>query len=454
MYMNQQNNNLIKLNIVDINNDGEGVGKFEGKTIFVPNTVTGDVVLVQLNFIKQKYAYGKIKKIIHSSPYRIRPSCIVADKCGGCQWQHISPEYQLYIKQNKIIQSLQRIGRFKDVFVLPILSSSQIFGYRNKATYPLGYSKFGNVNAGYYQRYSHKLINLNQCPIQDSRLNSFLAEIKVDIEKQGWSIYNEKTYQGHLRHLALRIGQNSGEVLLTLISTTGNITKIKEQAKLWLERYPNLVGVLVNKNSEKNNKIFGNQTFSIVGKPFLKERFFNIDFKLRPDTFFQVNAQSAETLLHSLLDNLILTGKEKIVDAYCGIGTFTLPLAKRISHAIGIEISHDSIEQAKANAELNNINNVEFYQGAVKDILPTLNIFPDIVLLDPPRKGCDDSVIEILREICPPLIIYISCQPSTLARDLKKICYQNLYKILWVQPVDFFPQTSHLESIVAIRRII
>ncbi len=449
-----QQNNLIKLNIVDINNNGEGVGKFEEKIIFVPNTVTGDVVLVHLDFIKRQYAYGKVKEIIHFSPYRTRPSCIVADKCGGCQWQHISSEYQLYIKQNKVIQSLKRIGGFKNISVLPILSSPEIFGYRNKATYPLSSSKSGNVHAGYYQRYTHKSINLNQCPIQDSRLNPFLAEIKLDIEKQGWTIYNERTHQGQLRHLALRIGQSTGEILLTLISTSGDIAKIKKQAKLWLEKYPNLVGVLINQNPEKSNKIFGNKTLSVAGKSFLKENFFNIDFKLRPDTFFQVNTQAAETLLHSLLDNLILTGKEKIVDAYCGIGTFTLPLAKRVSHVTGIEISYDSIEQAKMNAKVNNIDNAVFYQGAVKDILPSLNIYPDIVLLDPPRKGCEDSVIEILRKVCPPLIIYISCQPSTLARDLKKICHQNLYKILWIQPVDFFPQTPHVESIVAIRRIV
>ncbi|BDA39422.1 23S rRNA (uracil(1939)-C(5))-methyltransferase RlmD [Candidatus Atelocyanobacterium thalassae] len=449
-----QQNNLIKLNIVDINDNGEGVGKFEEKIIFVPDTVTGDVVLVSLNFIKRQYAYGKVKEIIHSSPYRVRPNCIVSDKCGGCQWQHISPEYQLHIKQNKIVQSLRRIGRFKDISVLPILSSSEIFGYRNKATYPLSYSKSGNVHAGYYQRHTHKLININQCPIQDSRLNSFLAEIKLDIEKQRWTIYNEKTYEGQLRHLALRIGHSTGEVLLTLVSTSSHINEIKKQANLWLEKYPNLIGVLINQNSEKSNKIFGDKTFSIVGEPFLKENFFNIDFKLRPDTFFQVNTQSAETLLHSLLDNLILTGKEKIVDAYCGIGTFTLPLAKRVSHATGIEISYDSIEQAKTNAKANNIDNVVFYQGAVKDILPSLNISPDIVLLDPPRKGCEDGVIETLRRVRPPLIIYISCQPSTLARDLKKICHQNLYKILWIQPVDFFPQTPHVESIVAIRHIV
>ncbi len=446
-----QQGNLIELDITDVSHSGDGVGKLQGKTIFVPDTVTGDRILLRLTHVKKQYAHGKLQQIISPSPHRVRPSCIVADKCGGCQWQHIAPDYQLHIKQNQVIQALKRIGGFEQPPVLPILSSTEILGYRNKATYPLGRSSTGNVQAGYYQRYTHQIVNLNQCPIQDSRLNPILAEVKKDLQQQGWAIYNEKTGQGKLRHLALRIGKQTGEILLTLISTSKKISNLEQQAQIWLERYPALVGVSLNYNPHKGNKIFGQETVNISGRPYLTETFAQLDFQLKPDTFFQVNTQAAEMLLEFLLEKLPLTGTETLIDAYCGVGTFTLPLAQKVNQAVGIEINSNSLQQAQTNAKINSINNVEFHQGTVEKVLPLLNLYPDLILLDPPRKGCDNSVIESLRKIKSPLIIYISCQPSTLARDLEKLCQQDLYQLLWVQPADFFSQTAHVESLALIR---
>ncbi|MDJ0511596.1 MAG: 23S rRNA (uracil(1939)-C(5))-methyltransferase RlmD [Crocosphaera sp.] len=446
-----QQGNLVELDISDLSHSGDGVAKLDGKAVFVANTVTGDRIIARLTHVKKQYAYGKLQQIISSSPHRIRPNCIVADKCGGCQWQHIDYNYQLSAKQSQVIQALKRIGGFESPSVLSPLPSQAILGYRNKATYPLGRSQNGTVQAGYYQRNTHQLINLNQCPIQDTRLNPILAEVKQDIQKQGWSIYNEKTHQGKLRHLSLRIGQRTGEILLTLVSTSQKLTHLEQQAQIWLDRYPNLVGVSLNYNPYQGNRIFGQETFNILGRHYLVETFAQLPFQLGSDTFFQINSEAAETLLGFLLEKLSLKGSENIVDAYCGVGTFTLPLATKVACSVGIELNPHSIQKAKINAKISQINNVQFYQGTVEETLPLLNLSADIVILDPPRKGCEPSVIDTLKAIKPPVIIYISCQPATLARDLKKLCQQDVYQLEWVQPIDFFPQTPHVESIALIR---
>lgn len=451
MNQNYQQGNLVELDIIDLAHSGDGVGKLNGKAIFVPDTVTGDRILARLTHVKKQYAYGKLQEIISPSPHRIRPNCIVADKCGGCQWQHISSEYQLIAKENQVIQALKRLGGFENPPVLPILSSPEILGYRNKATYPLRRSTTGTVQAGYYQRNTHQLINLNQCPIQDARLNPILTEVKQDIQAQGWSIYNETTQTGKLRHLGLRIGKRTGEILLTLVSKSKNLTNFQQQAEIWLQRYPDLVGVSINYNPHQGNKIFGEETFNYVGRRYLIEMFGELNFQLSSDTFFQINTDGAELLLNVLLEKLSFTGKENLVDAYCGVGTFTLPLAQYVSQAVGIESNKKSVEQAINNAKINGVNNVEFHQGTVETMLPSLDFCPDIVVLDPPRKGCDNKVIDTLKEMISPVIIYISCQPSTLARDLRKLCEHDFYTLEWIQPIDFFPQTAHIESMALIR---
>ena len=440
-----QQGQLVELLITDLNDTGEGVGRLEGRVIFVPDTVTGDRVLVRLVRVKSNYATGKLHQLLEPSPHRIRPKCIVADKCGGCQWQHIDDAYQHLAKHNLIVQALERIGEFTSPPVAPILTGDSSLAYRNKATYPLKRSATGQVQAGYYQKGSHQLINLNQCPVQDSRLNPLLAEIKQDIEQMGWSIYDENRHQGRLRHLSLRIGRHTGEMLLTLISTDWKLQDLEVQAQKWLTRYPKLVGVCLNRNPNRTNAIFGDETRCVVGQPYLREEFAGLEFQLRPETFFQVNTEAAEALLNVIVEQLALRGDEVLVDAYCGIGTFTLPLAQRVRQALGIEVQAASVEQGQINAQLNAIANVTFQAGAVETLLPQLGITPDVVLLDPPRKGCDRAVIETLLQTLPEHIVYISCKPATLARDLKLLCQTDDYQLTHVQPADFFPQTPHVE---------
>lgn len=446
-----QQGNLVEIEIEDLSSHGDGVGRVGTQVVFVPDTVPGDRALVRILRLKRQTAYGKLDRLLHPSAHRIRPRCIVADKCGSCQWQHIQDEYQQKAKRDRVIQSLQRIGGFSEVNVAPIVAADSSLGYRNKATYPFKLSQAGKVQTGYYQRHSHQLVNLNQCPVQDERLNLFLLEIKQDIEERGWSIYDEKQHGGQLRYLSLRIGKHTGEVLLTLVATETQLAGVREQAKIWLERYPSLVGIALNHNPDPTNVIFGKETRTIAGQPYLRETFAGLDLHLRPDTFFQVNTEAAEVLLDVIIEQLDLQGDEVLIDAYCGIGTFSLPLARRLKQVIGIESYPESVLQAQKNARLNQIENATFIAGKVESLLPQLQIEPDIVLLDPPRKGCDPTVIDALAKLQPSRIVYISCQPATLARDLKLICQNHRYHLTCVQPADFFPQTAHVECAAFLR---
>ena len=445
-----QQGQLIEIEITDLTDTGDGVGRFDELVVFVSDTVPGDRVLVRLVQVKSGYATGKLDTLLSASEHRIRANCIVADKCGGCQWQHVDYQYQLAAKQNQIVQALERIGGFSDLQVDEMLTGKiegfpQFLGYRNKATYPIAISAVGQVQAGYYQKSTHKLVNLNQCPVQDPRLNPLLKEVKEDIHWRDWQVYDEKKHTGELRHLSLRIGRRTGEMLLTLIVRTGDLLGIEEQASEWLNRYPQLAGVCLNVNSAQTNVIFGAETRCIAGRPYLRESFAGLQFQLLADTFFQVNTEAAEGLLQVIVGELNLQGNEVLVDAYCGIGTFTLPLAKQVKIAIGLEVQPAAIEQARLNAELNDLRNVDFQVGTVENLLPSLGLKPDIVLLDPPRKGCDRAVLETIKEIKPDRIVYVSCKPATLARDLKILCENGDYKLARVQPADFFPQTSHVE---------
>jgi len=441
----------ITLTIDDLADSGDGVGRYENIAIFVPNSVPGDRLTAKLEFVKKNFAHGSIEKILAPSSDRVRPSCIVADKCGGCQWQAVSYPAQLRTKQNIVQQALQRIGGFnpevlKDL-ISPIVGAADSLHYRNKVTYPLATGRDGNLKAGYYQKGSHKIVNLNQCPAQDERLDPMLAELKMDIHNQCWEIYDEKTHTGMLRHLGLRIGRSTGEILITLVTRDWDVPNLAVFAQTWLERYDKVVGVILNCNPDKTNAIFGKESRCIAGKDYLLEKFAGLTFRLRGDTFFQVYTEQAERMLKIIEAELNLEGTEILLDAYAGIGTIALPLAEQVKQAIAIEIQPQATAQGKLNADLNGIDNVVFHTGKVEELISTLNLQPDIVILDPPRKGCEPEVINFLRENPPDRLVYVSCNPATQARDLKLLCEGDRYQLTRIQPIDFFPQTSHVEAI-------
>ncbi|MEM8504489.1 MAG: 23S rRNA (uracil(1939)-C(5))-methyltransferase RlmD [Cyanobacteria bacterium P01_D01_bin.1] len=443
-----QQGEIVKVTITDLSNSGDGVGRWEDRVVFVPNTVPGDEMLVKLTKAKATHGFGKPAGIVKPSSERVRPACIVADKCGGCQWQQVSYEEQLAAKHRLVVDALTRIGKLENVQVDPVLAAEEKLGYRNKATYPLGLSPTKDVKAGYYRKGSHRLVNLNQCPVQDDRLDPLLADLKKDIQAREWKIYDERSHKGHLKHLSLRVGQRTGQILITLVSRSVKLKGIHEQAQQWMERYPEVVGVLINLNWKKTNAIFGPETFLIAGSPHLEEKFAGLTFHIQPATFFQVNTAQAERLLEEIQTELALSGNEILVDAYCGVGTFTLPLARRVKQCIGLEAFTESVVQAQANAALNDIENVGFRIGDVAALLPNLDVKPDILMLDPPRKGCEPKVLESIMAIRPERIVYVSCNPATLARDLRVLCETGHYRVTRVQPADFFSQTAHVESAV------
>lgn len=444
----QQGSDL-EIAIADLSSSGDGVGRWEGRVVFVPDTVPGDRIRTRLVQAKPTFARGKLMKILEPSPDRVRPSCIVADKCGGCQWQAIAYPAQLAAKQQQVVDALTRLGGFVDPPVNSILGADNALAYRNKAIYPLALTPEGQVKAGYYRKGTHKIVNLNQCPVQDERLNPLLAEVKRDIQAQGWQIYNEKRHTGHLRHLALRVGRRTGQMLLTLVTTLSQLDNLEEQAQIWMDRYPNLVGVCLNINHKKTNAIFGEKTLLVAGQPYLEETFAGLTFRIQPNTFFQVYTEQAERLLEVILEELQLQGNELVVDAYCGIGTLTLPLAQRSLRCIGLEVQQEAVDQGLENGGLNWIHNVEFRAGDVAQLLPEVakqqGRVPEVVVLDPPRKGCDRPVLDALLSLKPSQIAYMSCNPATLARDLKILCEEGGYRLTRVQPADFFPQTAHVE---------
>lgn len=450
-----QQDQIISLEITDLSDSGDGVGRYQDIAIFVSDTVPGDRIEAKLTFVKPKYAHARLEKVLSPSPHRVRSSCIVADKCGGCQWQVVSYEYQLESKQNQVVQALQRIGGFAPEQISSvmnnIIAAPDPLQYRNKVSYPLALDNFKSENKikiGYYQKRTHKIVNINQCPVQDQRLDPFLAGLKRDIRKREWTIYDETTHRGLIRHISLRIGRNTGQILLTIVSKDWDVPKLELQAPLWMEANPNLVGVMLNRNADRTNTILGEETRCIAGQDYIEEIFAGLKFQLRADTFFQVYTEQAEVLVNLIQRELQLQKHEVIVDAYAGVGTLTLPLSKKVKQAIALEIQPQATAQAEQNAKINGICNVVFHTGTVEELLPKLDLEPDVILLDPPRKGCHPDAIAYLCQSEIPRIVYVSCNPATLARDLRLLVTTGNYKITKVQPLDFFPQTAHVESVV------
>ncbi|WP_338429696.1 23S rRNA (uracil(1939)-C(5))-methyltransferase RlmD [Synechococcus elongatus] len=434
----------LTLTIESLCDSGDGLGRAEGRVVFVPDTVPGDHIQAKLLQVRSRYARAELEEVLEASPDRIRPACIVADKCGGCQWQTVDYPAQVEAKTVIVQDALQRLGQLS-AEVQPTIAAPYPLGYRNKVSYPLRRSDRGEVQAGYFRKGSHRLINLNQCPVQDQRLDPLLAGIKADIAERDWPIYDEQTRSRGLRHLGLRIGQRTGEILITLIATDDQLPEVEAQAEQWLTIYPDVVGVCLNLNPTHGNRILGDETLCLAGRPYLIECLDDLEFAIGPETFFQVNTEQAERLLPILKD--FLRGSDRLFDLYCGVGTLTLPLASEVGSVLGLEILPESVAQAQQNADRNGITNVEFQAGAVETLLAQIPESPDAVLLDPPRKGCEPAVIEVLRDRQPQRIAYVSCNPATLARDLQALCAGDRYRLLLVQPLDFFPQTAHVETV-------
>ena len=447
--MNIKKNDIYNIKITDLGTQGEGIGKINGYTLFVKNTLPDEEVKTLVVKANKNYGYGKTLEIIKPSPHRINPPCSVAGKCGGCTIQHLDYETQLKLKQNKVKQNIMRIGGFNNIKVKPVIGMEEPYHYRNKAQYPVNSDKNG-INIGFYSLGSHKIVNNDNCLIGSKVNSKILQTIKAFMENNNISAYNEETGKGFVRHILIREGFYTGEIMVCLI-VNSNKFKYKKELLKALEEIENLKSIVINYNTVKSNVIMGQKCETIWGQDYITDKIGDLIFKISPLSFFQVNPVQTYKLYSKALEFANLKGNEIVIDAYCGIGSISLFLAQKAKKVYGIEIVPDAIENAIENAKLNNIKNAEFFAGKSEDIVPKLynekKIKADVMVVDPPRKGCDESLLRLMLNMKPERIVYVSCDSATLARDLKILCESGTYNIEKVQPVDMFPHSYHVETV-------
>lgn len=449
----------LQLAIHDLGHDGQGVGRHEGQVVFVSGALPGDTVQLRLVAVARRHLVGQLERVISPSPQRRRPPCILADHCGGCSLQPLEDQAEAHWKQASLAQTLQRIGGFQ-VPLRPLLAAEATLGYRNRALIPLERGVDGLLRAGYYRRGTHRIVNMSRCPVLDPRIDALIGPLKADLEASDWPIdrHGGDAAAGDgpgLRHLGLRVGAATGELLITLISSHDDLPGLDALAEAWMERWPALVGVCLNLQPKPTNRLMGDETVTIRGRPWLNEAFAGVDLRIGADTFFQVNTRQAERLIPSLLEAVgPAQGGAGLLDAYCGIGTYSLPLAAAGWQVSGLELHPGAVAMAEENAAANGLQ--ERARFAVADVPAVLEERLQglaALVLDPPRKGLNPTATAAILAAAPERIAYVSCDPAALARDLAVLCSSGLYRLAWVQPVDFFPNTSHVEALAALTRI-
>lgn len=443
-----QKNETLEVTFTDLSHDGAGVAKVNGYTLFVPGGLPGEVAEVKIVKTKKGYGFGKLLHLIKTSEARVEPPCDIFDQCGGCQIQHLSRKGQGEFKQKLVVDALERLGGLRDVKVHPVLTMDHPWNYRNKASVPVA-SHQGEFVAGFYQKRSHVIIDMDHCLITNPTVDEVIQEVKRIAKDSGIEPYNEETHKGILRHIIVRIGKQTGEVMVVLVAKTDELPFRKRFIKELPEKFPQIKSIALNINKKRSNTIFGNETRILWGRETITDTIGSIKFAISPRSFYQVNPDQTHVLYEKALEYAELSGNETVMDAYCGIGTISLFLAQRAMKVYGVEIVPEAIEDARANAELNNLTNVEFEAGAAEEVIPNWyrkGIQADVVVVDPPRKGCDAELLQTILEMKPKRVVYVSCNPSTLARDLR-ILEDGGYKTGEVQPVDMFPQTTHVECV-------
>jgi len=439
----------IELEITGLAHGGDGVGRHAGFTIFVPQAVPGDTLRVRITEVKKNYARGEAAAILTPSPERAEPLCPVYAECGGCQLQHINYPAQLAYKQKQVEDALRRIGGLKEVTVRPVIGMTEPWYYRNKAQAPVGAAN-GELIAGAYAKGTHRIVSLPECRIQHNLNNKVLTVARQVLTEYKIPAYDETSGEGIIRHLIARTAARTGAALLMLVTNGPSLPRGREIAAEIMARVPELVGVSQNINPERTNVILGRETKCLAGQGTLTDYIGPFAFAISPASFFQVNPVQTEVLYAKAVEYAGLTGQETVIDAYCGIGTISLFLAQRAKQVYGIEVVAAAIEDARENARRNGVENVEFIAGEVEAVLPQLyeqGVRPEVVVVDPPRAGCAESVLNVFAAMQPKRIVYVSCNPGSLARDLAILAGLG-YETKEVQPVDMFPQTSHVESIV------
>ena len=443
---------VYEIRIERLGTSGEGVGRYENFTVFIPQALPNERVLTVIEEVKKTYARGRIQKILQESPARVTPLCEIYDECGGCQLQHLSYEEQLHAKRAQVVDALTHIGKLPQILVNETLRADAPWNYRNKMQFPIGLHK-GRLVIGCFAQGSHRIINTENCHIQRSANNELANTVREVAEKLHIPVYNEDTHKGILRHIVGRVGRR-GELMAVIVTATKQLPRAKDFVRLLRERLPHLVSVHQNIQTYRNNVIMGRDTELLWGRPTILDTLGRLNFHISPRSFFQVNTRQAERLYEQALTYADLHGTETVIDAYCGTGTITLFLAQKARKVYGIEIVQPAILDARKNARDNHVKNAEFIVGDATAVMPALykqGIRPDVVVVDPPRAGCTEIVLRTFANMKPQRIVYVSCNPATLARDLT-ILKDLGYITQEVQPVDLFPQTSHVENVALLMR--
>lgn len=439
--------------IEDLTHDGSGVAKVDGYPLFIKGALPNETATIHVLKTLKKYGFAKVVEIIEPSPDRVEAPCIYFGKCGGCQLQHLSYEGQLKWKENMVRNVMKRIGKI-DAPVLPVKGMDDPWNYRNKSQIPFSMSKTGPI-AGFFKQRSHEIVDMERCIIQVEEADAMMANLKKELENFGLQPYNEETHEGMLRHVVIRKGKATGEVMVVLVTKNHKLPKKAETIELIQKLVPNVTSIVQNVNSQKTNVILGNETITLWGQDTIEDTIGDVRFEISARSFYQVNPIQTEVLYKQALDYANLTGSETVIDAYCGIGTISLFLAQQAKYVMGVEIVEQAIEDAKQNAKLNGFENTYFEAGPAEEVIPrwySEGKTADVLVVDPPRKGCDEALLNTIIEHKPKRVVYVSCNPATLARDLR-ILEDGGYKTKEIQPVDMFPQTMHVELVALMSRV-
>ncbi len=479
-YKSFQKNDIVTVRIEDIGNDGEGIGRAEGYTLFIKDAVIGDVVEARITKCRKNYGYARVEKVVTPSPFRVEPECPFHRQCGGCQIQAMHYGKQLEYKQDKVRGNLIRIGGFSaeqiDAVMEPIVGMEVPWQYRNKAQYPVGYDKNGDLVAGFYAGRTHDIIANTKCPLGPPENQKILEAVLSYMRENHVSAYRETQGSGLVRHVLIRSGFTSGEIMVCLVINAKKLPAaeklVEKLTKLRLEegetRSKRIVSISVSVNREKTNVIMGKEIRVLWGNEYIEDSLGVMDcgetneawvvseseritFRISPLSFYQVNPRQTEKLYSLAVQYAELTGRETVWDLYCGIGTISLFMARKAKKVCGVEIIPQAIEDAKENARRNGIANASFYVGKAEEVLTDRQLSrPDVIVVDPPRKGCDEKCLETMISMQPDRIVYVSCDSATLARDLKVLC-EGGYKIKRARAVDQFGHTCHVEVIIMIQ---
>ena len=466
-YMGFNKNDTVRLIITDIGTNGEGIGRVDGYTLFIKDAIIGDEVEAKIIKAKKNYGYARLMNIITPSKDRIEPVCPVARQCGGCQIQEMDYQAQLRFKQELVKNNIERIGHISDYQMMPVIGMDEPFHYRNKAQYPVGMDKDGNIVMGFFAGRTHHIIDNTDCAL-GAKINSrILGIIKEYMQDNKIKPYDEDKHAGTVRHILIRNGYHTDQIMVCLVINAESIKNSDDLVKR-LKDIDGMTSIMININRNKTNVILGDTCKTLWGKSYIEDYICDIRYQISPLSFYQVNPKQTEKLYSKALEYAGLTGNETVWDLYCGIGTISLFMAAKARKVYGVEIVPQAIEDAKNNARLNNIDNAEFFVGKAEEIVPAFyeelsrkaangdeeakrGIHPDVVVVDPPRKGCEETLLETVVKMSPKRMVYVSCDSATLARDLK-FMEEHGYKVEKVQAVDQFGNTVHVETVCLLGR--